>query len=268
MKDTDSSIKTDRMMSGCYDGITDTGKCFRRLRDDHFSFRGWATTATEQWNLCNCLYNFYLYCISGYANDSLYPYIKFKDSFDKAAGYWLFDDDSADALKSLKEIATGFFDTDPDCYRWFNIFSKLGWSMDDVLGKYHDIAMETISFCENKEQEYMLMYHDHSKEYLSLIVKGIGGSFNIYCLPDLAYWSIALSVAIKKGSLDNSWWDRLVSMSNSKADFYNYLLAMEKERDIYDENTRDAALHTVRMALKSMQPFGKPLTDSQTGNQQ
>ena len=99
------------------------------------------------------------------------------------------------------------------------------------------------------------MYHDHSKEYFSLIVKEIGGCFNIYCLPDLAYWSIALSVAIKKGSLDNSWWDRLVSMSNSKADFYNYLLAMEKERDIYDGNTRDAALRTVRMVLKSMHPF-------------
>lgn len=166
------------------------------MRDDHFSFRGWATIAAEQWNLCNCLYNFYLYCISGYANDGLYPYIKFKDSFDKAAKYWLFDDDSADALESLKEIATGFFDTDPDFYRWFNIFSKLGWSMDDVLGKYHDIAMETVSFCENKEHEYMHMYHDHSKEYLSVIVKEIGGSFNIYCLPDLAYWSIALSVTM------------------------------------------------------------------------
>lgn len=255
MKDIDSSMETDRIMSGCYDSITDTSKCFRRLRDDHFSFRGWATAAAKQWNLCNCLYNFYLYCISGYANGSLYPYIKFKDSFDKAAGYWLFDDDSADALESLKEIATGFFDTDPDCYRWFNIFSKLGWSMDDVLGKYHDIAMETVSFCENKEHEYMHMYHDHSKEYLSVIVKEIGGSFNIYCLPDLAYWSIALSVTIKKGSLDNSWWDRLVPLSNSKADFYNYLLVMEKERDIYDGNTRDAALHTVRMVLKSMQPF-------------
>ena len=99
MKDTDSSIETDRIMSGRYDGITDTSKSFRRLRDDHFSFRGWATTAAGQWNLCNCLYNFYLYCISGYADDSLYPYIKFKDSFDKAAGYWLFDDDSADALE-------------------------------------------------------------------------------------------------------------------------------------------------------------------------
>ena len=263
MKDTDSSIETDRIMSGRYDGITDTSKSFRRLRDDHFSFRGWATTAAG-----HCLYNFYLYCISGYADDSLYPYIKFKDSFDKAAGYWLFDDDSADALESLKEIATGFFDTDPDCYRWFNIFSKLGWSMDDVLGKYHDIAMETISFCENKVQEYMDLYHKHSKEYLSVIVKEIGGSFNIYCLPDLAYWSIALSVTIKKGSLDNSWWDRLVSLSNSKEDFYDYLTAMEKERDIYDGNTRDAALCTVRMALKSMHPFVKPLTDNQTGNQQ
>ena len=78
MKDTDSSIETDRIMSGRYDGITDTSKSFRRLRDDHFSFRGWATTAAGQWNLCNCLYNFYLYCISGYADDSLYPYIKFK----------------------------------------------------------------------------------------------------------------------------------------------------------------------------------------------
>ena len=36
--------------------------------------------------MCNCLYNFYLYCISGYADDELYPYVKFKDSFDKAAG--------------------------------------------------------------------------------------------------------------------------------------------------------------------------------------
>lgn len=268
MKDIDSSIKTDRIMSGCYDGITDTGKCFRRLRVDHFSFRGWATTAAEQWNLCNCLYNFYMYCISGYADDSLYPYIRFKDSFDKAAGYWLFDDDSADALESLKGIATGFFDTDPDCYRWFNIFSKLGWSMDDVLGKYHDIAMETISFCKNKEHEYMLMYHDYSKEYLSVIVKEIGGSFNIYCLPDLAYWSIALSVTIKKGSLDNSWWDRFNSLSKSQQDICNYLTDMEKARDIYDGNTRDAALHTVRMVLKSMRPFVKHLTDSQTGNQQ
>ena len=101
----------------------------------------------------------------------------------------------------------------------------------------------------------MNLYHKYAKEYLSVIVKEIGGSFNIYCLPDLAYWSIALSVTIKKGSLDNSWWDRLVPISNSKTDFYNYLLAMEKERDIYDGNTRNAALSTVRMVLKSMQPF-------------
>lgn len=268
MKDIDSSIETDRIMSECYDGITDTSKSFRRLRDDHFSFRSWTTTAAGQWNLCNCLYNFYLYCISGYANDRLYPYIKFKDSFDKAAGYWLFDDDSADALESLKGIATGFFDTDPDCHRWSTIFDELGWSMDDVLGRYHDIAMETISFCESREQEYMNLYHKYAKEYLSVIVKEIGGSFNIYCLPDLAYWSIALSVTIQKGNLDNSWWDRLVSLSNSKEDFYDYLTAMEKERDIYDGNTRDAALCTVRMVLKSMQPFVKPLTDSQMGSQQ
>ena len=57
-----------------------------------------------------------------------------------------------------------------------------------------------------------------------------------------------------------------MSLSNSKEDFYDYLTAMEKERDIYDGNTRDAALSTVRMVLKSMQPFAKPLTGNQTGD--
>ena len=66
------------------------------------------------------------------------------------------------------------------------------------------------------------MYHDHSKEYLSVIVKEIGGSFNIYCLPDLAYWSIALSVTIKKDSLDNSWWASIHCQNHSKTSAITY----------------------------------------------
>lgn len=83
----------------------------------------------------------------------------------------------------------------------------------------------------------------------------ISSFFNIYRLPELAYWSIALSVTIKEGNIDNSWWDGLDTLYKSKTYFYNYLTTMEKKRDIYDENTRDTALNTIRIVLKSMQHF-------------
>ena len=78
---------------------------FERFRSSHMTFRENARDAAERWDLRETLYNFYQFCISGYAWDELYPYEKFKSLYDKAA--WIdFNGMAYDAepLETLKKM--------------------------------------------------------------------------------------------------------------------------------------------------------------------
>lgn len=48
-----------------YFDFTDEYTRFRRLKVDMLSYRELALEAAGGWNICETLYNFYMYCISG-----------------------------------------------------------------------------------------------------------------------------------------------------------------------------------------------------------
>ena len=83
----------------------------------------------------------------------------------------------------------------------------------------------------------------------------VSNSAYIPDLPKLAYWYCALSSVIKRGYLDNSWWENLERMS--RADIYEYLCRMPVETSVFDNESQEMILYTVKLAIRYMEPFAK-----------
>ena len=118
-------------------------RAFRQFKNNHLTFRERMMDAAKEWDLRRVLYNFYLFCISGYANDKLYPYMQFKFVFDKAAGLDFYDLEYEEKpITILRETVLYFFDTDPDCNRYLDVLERLGWNAKDLLNEYHKTVIE------------------------------------------------------------------------------------------------------------------------------
>ena len=231
-------------------------RAFRQFKDKHLTFREQACDAAEKWDLRQTLYNFYQFCISGYANDGLYLYAKFKAVFNKAA--WIdFNgmEYDAESMESLKKMVMYLFDTDPDCNRWFSIFHNLDWQPDDLFNRYHKTVTDALQLLNNNPETQIRPLRKPFVPYLQSVYDEIYRSIEAYKLPETAYWCCVLSVATDCGWLDNSWWDNLWRMSRS--DLYEYLCRRPFKASALAGETRAIVQETVNLAIGYMKPFVK-----------
>lgn len=231
---------------------------FERFRSSHMTFRENARDAAERWDLRGTLYNFYQFCISGYANDPLYPHEKFKAVFDKAA--WIdFNGMAYDAepLETLKKMVMYLFDTDPDCNSWLSILPDLDWPPCDLFDKYHKTAVDALLFLNNNPETQILPLQKPFIPYLRSVYDEIYNAIGLYELPETAYWCCALSIATARGCLDNSWWDNLERMSRS--DLYEYLRRKPVDASIFSEETKNMMMEIVELAIRYMEPFAETM---------
>lgn len=172
-------------------------RVFRQFKDNHLTFRERMMDAAKEWDLRRVLYNFYLFCISGYANDKLYPYIKFKSVFDKVAGLDFYDLEHEERpIVILRETVLYFFDTDPDCNQYLDVLERLGWNTKDLLNEYHKTVIEASKVLNDIPGT--LPFQKHYKPYLLSMFDEVSNSAYIPDLPKLAYWYCALSSVIKR----------------------------------------------------------------------
>ena len=229
-------------------------RVFRQFKDNHLTFRERMMDAAKEWDLRRVLCNFYLFCISGYANDKLYPYMKFKSVFDKVAGLDFYDLEHEDRpIAILREAVLYFFDTDPDCNQYLDVLERFGWNAKNLLNEYHKTVIEASKVLNDIPGT--LPFQKYYKPYLLSMFDEVSNSAYIPDLPKLAYWYCALSSVIKRGYLDNSWWENLERMS--RADIYEYLCRMPVETSVFDNESQEMILYTVKLAIRYMEPFAK-----------
>ena len=237
-----------------YEPGIDPESLFDRFKTNHLTFREHARDAAERWDLRQTLYNFYQYCISGYAWDELYSYEKFKSLYDKAT--WMNINGmeyETEPMESLKGIVLYLFDTDPDYSSWFSIFQDFEWRQADLFGTYHKTVIEALKLLNNNPETQILPLRKPFVPYLQSIYDEIYGAIGAYELPETAYWCCALSVATARGCLDNSWWDNLKRMS--RADLYEYLRRKPVEASVFGEEAKAMVLEIVDLAIRYMEPF-------------
>lgn len=227
---------------------------FRNFRQARLTFKEKALAAIKEWDLCETLFNWYLYCISEYANDELHPYAKFSLKFDRSARISNIIDWDSEDIAVLNEITRYFFDSDPECGR-LAICQKPVWQIDTMIENHHLTVIRTLGLFKDENGVRGRLYCKLFKPYLKAIFDEISDCTFTRNLPELAYWYCALSAVIDSESLNNSWWDNLERMSRS--DLYEYLCRKPVGISVFEEESKQMVLNIVDLAIQYMEPFAE-----------
>ena len=99
-------------------------------------------------NLFNTLYYCYLYLLSGYANDDRFSYHEYRNDYDIIADNYenslVSRGLTANALQNLKGMTSKFVGIDKEPAE--KLLKPYGWSLEDITGKYFDLAVKMDEF--------------------------------------------------------------------------------------------------------------------------
>lgn len=99
-------------------------------------------------NLFNTLYYCYLYLLSGYANDDRFSYHEYRNDYDIIVDNYenslVSRGLTANELQVLKGITSKFAGIDGKPAE--NLLEPYGWSLEDITGKYFDLAVKMDEF--------------------------------------------------------------------------------------------------------------------------
>lgn len=99
-------------------------------------------------NLFDTLYYCYLYLLSGYANDDRFSYHEYRNDYDIIVDNYenslVTRGLTANALQNLKGMTSKFVGIDKEPAE--KLLQPYGWSLEDITGKYFDLAVKMNEF--------------------------------------------------------------------------------------------------------------------------
>lgn len=259
-----------------------TPKQLLRKRKHRIPLRNLVLSSMEDGDLFATLFNLYFYCMSECADELEYAWyyqdfsraIKGEEYnlfykkdilYDKDKTYKIF----IGSFDGLKMDAIDYYESAEDRQRRrFDLFMKrIGWTFDDINGKYHDIVTENILFYERELPGYLDLFGEFyfsetmKNDWLGTMSIQAGKNIYPYKIHRLAYWYYGISECINKGCSDLWWWE--MSVLTGK-DLYDYLSDLQQESKTSLDKTRDATLDLIDRALRNMRPIIERTSKIQT----
>lgn len=259
-----------------------TPKQLLRKRKHRIPLRNLVLSSMGDGDLFATLFNLYFYCMSECTDEDGYAwcYPDFSRTIEGGEYDFLYKTDILDNEKNtdksfissfneLKMAAIDYYESAEDRQRRrFDLFMKrIGWTFDDIIGKYYDIANENILFYERELPGYLGLFGEFYfsepvyNDWLGAMSIQAGKNIYPYKIHRLAYWYYAISECINKGWGDFWWWE--MSVMTGK-DLFDFLTDLQKKSKTSLDKTRDATLDLIDRALRNMRPIIERTSKIQT----
>ena len=207
----------------------------------------WIESAIDDFSLWSFLYYLYLDLISGYMDKPEFA----DENHDK--GYYVlierlkYNKIDADTLTFLRDTLRKFMDDNPEIQVGLPKSLK-GVTLEEALGTYYDLAVETLGCCDNTkyvnpyqtESNNSATWHDGTTEVEYELV---------YSLPELSYRCCALAVLEDMGILEGGLFDD--NSKNGKTALYRHLQELSSMSGKFDEKT----MYLLNLAARCLEPF-------------
>ena len=259
-----------------------TPKQLLRKRKHRIPLRNLVLSSMGDGDLFATLFNLYFYCMSECTDELGYAwyYQDFSRTIEGREYDFLYemdiennekntDESFSGSFNALKRAAIDYYDSAEDRQRRrFDLFMKrIGWTFDDIIGKYYDIANENILFYERELPGYLGLFGEFyfsgtlNNDWLGGMSIQAGKNIYPYKIHRLAYWYHAISECIDCGWANFWWWEQSVMTGK---EMFDYLTDLQKKSKTSLDKTRDATLDLIDRALRNMRPIIERTSKIQT----
>ena len=212
----------------------------------------WIEFAIDDCSLWDFLYYLYLDLISGYMDKPEFADEKTRKEYEALSEQLKDNIIDADSLTLLRDTLLKLMDACPETPVFRPKVKKLGhnietYSVEDALGKYHDLAVEALGCCDNAK--YVNPYRTEST---GTIIAGYDEADDIelvYSLPKLSYRCCALAELEDMGVLESKWIEN--DGKDGKSALYRHILELSAQSDKFDDKT----LYLLDLAARCLEPF-------------
>lgn len=217
------------------------------------SFVLWIESAIDDFSLWSFLYYFYLERITEYADSPEFTDKKHVDEYENIIEQLKSNKIDADTLTLLRDTLRKFTDDFPETpvvrkKAKSRAHSPETCTLEDVLGKYYDLAVEALRCCDaskyvnpyQTESNNSATWHDGTTEVEYELV---------YSLPELSYRCCALAELEDMGVLEGKWFEN--DDKDGKAALYRHILELSAQSDRFDKKT----LYLLDLAARCLEPF-------------
>lgn len=213
----------------------------------------WIEFAIDDCSLWSFLYYFYLERITEYADSPEFTDKKHVEEYENIIEQLKSNKIDADTLTLLRDTLRKFTDDFPETpvvrkKAKSRAHSPETCTLEDVLGKYYDLAVEALRCCDASkyvnpyltESNNSAIWHDGTTEFEYELV---------YSLPELSYRCCALAVLEDMGILESKWFEN--DNKDGKTALYRHILELSDKSDGFNKKT----LYLLDLAARCLEPF-------------
>lgn len=207
----------------------------------------WITFAIDNCSLWSFLYYLYLDLISRYMDKPEFEAEKHRKEYEVLIVRLKDNIIDEASLTLLRDTLLKFKAASPD--RPVGLPKSLkGVTLEDVLGKYYDLAIEALGCCDaakyvnpyQTESNNSATWHDGTTEVEYELV---------YSLPELSYRCCALAELEDMGVLEGKWFEN--DKKDSKTALYRHILELSDMSDGFNKKI----LYLLDLAARCLEPF-------------
>lgn len=213
----------------------------------------WIESAIDDFSLWSFLYYFYLERITEYADSPEFTDKKHVEEYENIIEHLKNNKIDADTLTLLRDTLRKFTDDFPETpvvrkKAKSRAHSPETCTLEDVLGKYYDLAVEALGCCDNTK--YVNPYLTESNNSATWHDGTIEVEYElVYSLPELSYRCCALAALEDTGILESKWFEN--DGKEGVAAVYRHLQELAAHPGKFDKRT----IYLLDLASKCLEPF-------------